>query len=111
MRLGIVAALALALVLAGTSHHTNPPTPAPEPPVHAVLANTPNTGPWVITDSYVDPAYGRRTVICVDAHGDLRTATGWREVDVPGGAVGAACPAGPVLDQGQFAGLTDGATP
>lgn len=109
----VVVVVGLVVVIAaGTTRH-QPTPPAHTPPVRAQLADTPtsDTGPWVVTDSYVDPTYGRRTVICVDAGGDLRTASGWREVDVPGGRVGVACPAGPVLEQGRFAGLTEGATP
>lgn len=53
-------------------------------------------GNWTVTDSYFDPQFSRTTVICVDHHGDLQAASGWREI-AAAAPVGAPCPTGTVL--------------
>lgn len=77
-----------------TTHTTTAPTTT-APTMHVSSSDT-----WVVTDSYYDPEFARRTVICVNSGGDFRTATGWEEIDTPASPLGRPCPAGRILDQG-----------
>lgn len=90
----------------GAAEH--PATSTPMTRTAGALKPTGRASDWVVTDTYVDPEFGRRTVICLDAGGDLMAATGYIEVDVPGARIGAPCPEGRVLDEGLFAAPTGG---
>jgi hypothetical protein len=123
MKLIIGIVLVLVVIVAAHAGHAgragrgqSPVTVAPQhTQTLRSTSTTPNAAPvagnWVITDSYYDGEYGRRTVICMDANGDLLTATAWREVDVPGGRVGDPCPTGRILEQVQLAPLANGGSP
>lgn len=93
----------VAITTAGTAtscQHATPPATVTHATRSPSTTDASATGEWIVTDSYFDPEFSRRTVICVNAGGNLRIATAWQEIDVPGSRLNGPCPHGHVLDDG-----------